>query len=52
MKKDKTSSTLSIIASVCFFLTYVITKQTINFILSLAWIIIAIEFYIKYRNEK
>lgn len=52
MKKDKTSSKLSLIASTCFFLTYIMTKQIINFILSLAWLIITIEFYLKYRNEK
>lgn len=49
-KKTKKFYILSFIASICFFLTYFVTKETINFILGLTWSLIGITYKKEYKN--
>ncbi len=42
---------LSFLASFCFFITYFIGKETLNLILGITWLIIAIGNYVNYKKK-
>lgn len=52
MKKCKSAVILSVLAAICFFITYFLNKGTRNLILGILWIVIAIANYIKTDKEQ
>lgn len=52
MKNYKVSAICSLVAAICFILSYFIGKELIKFILACAWFCIAVANLIKLRNSK
>lgn len=52
VEKNKKSYKLSLIASLCFILTFIMTRITLNLILGIAWALIGIDYYYMYKKEK
>ncbi len=52
MKKIKKSIILSLLASACFFITFIIAKETLNLILSIIWLIITFGYLTQYKKLK
>lgn len=51
MKKEKTKILLSAIASLCFFISYIVVKTNLNLILSFSWFLIFIGYKIEYKSK-
>ena len=52
VKNKKKFYKLSLITSICFILTYLATKITLNLILALIWAFIGISYFLIYLKEK
>jgi len=50
--KNKKSYILSLIAALCFLLTYFVTKVTLNFILAIAWFVIGLYYLEEYKKKE
>lgn len=50
--KNKKSYILSLIAALCFLLTYLVTKVTLNFILAIAWFVIGLYYLEEYKKKE
>lgn len=50
--KNKKLYILSFIISLCFFLTFIVTKEKINTILAVLWTLIGIVYLRKYKKLK
>lgn len=48
--KNKKLYILSFILSLCFFLTFIVTKEKINTLIALAWTLVGIGYLRKYKK--
>ncbi len=52
MKNYKVSAICSLVAAICFMLSYFIGKELIKLVLACVWFCLAIAYFIKLRNNK
>lgn len=51
MKVNKGTIILSALATICFFIAYFRSKDTLNLVLGCAWVVITIEELIRVKNK-
>lgn len=51
MKKEWSAIILSFLASICFFINYLLHREVLNLVLGFTWLVIAIGNYTNYRKK-